>query len=170
MNLSSNLDRGDSLLPKNATPLTPADAAVALLTLADGRYILQERDPKPWIFYPEHWGLFGGAIEEGETPEQGLVRELEEELQLKIDCDRLTYFTQLSYDLTQLSGPVLRRWFYQVTVSDSEWATAVLGEGRAVGAFDLRDAFRDLRIVPYDEFALWLHGSQERLVFEPPVL
>ena len=41
--------------------LTPSDAAVALIVLDDGRYLLQLRDQKPKIFYPGHWGLFGGA-------------------------------------------------------------------------------------------------------------
>ena len=62
--------------------LTPGDAAVALIVLEDGRYLMQHRDQKPGIFYPGHWGLFGGAIDADETPEIALRRELEEELGL----------------------------------------------------------------------------------------
>ena len=36
----------------------------------------------PEIFFPDHWGLFGGATEPGESDEQGLRRELMEELTL----------------------------------------------------------------------------------------
>lgn len=32
--------------------------------------------------YPGYWGLFGGSIEGDETPEEGLKREAEEELQI----------------------------------------------------------------------------------------
>ena len=46
----------------------------------DSHFLLQHRDRDPTIFYPDHWGLFGGSIDAGETPEQGLLRELEEEL------------------------------------------------------------------------------------------
>jgi 8-oxo-dGTP diphosphatase len=46
----------------------------------DSHYLLQHRDRDPGIFYPDYWGLFGGCIDPGETPEQGLLRELEEEL------------------------------------------------------------------------------------------
>ncbi len=45
------------------------DAAAAIIFLDDGRYLMQHRDDKPGIFYPDHWGLFGGAIEPGEDPE-----------------------------------------------------------------------------------------------------
>ena len=48
--------------------------------LQDERLLLQYRDPDPAIHFPSHWGLFGGAIEPRETPEQGLARELREEL------------------------------------------------------------------------------------------
>ena len=32
----------------------------------------------------EEWGFFGGGIEEGETPEQAVIRETEEELRYKL--------------------------------------------------------------------------------------
>jgi 8-oxo-dGTP diphosphatase len=43
-------------------------------------YLLQLRDFKPSIIYPGHWGAFGGAIEEGESPETAIYRELKEEI------------------------------------------------------------------------------------------
>ncbi|MCM1983940.1 NUDIX hydrolase [Lyngbya confervoides] len=44
------------------------------------RFLMQLRDPLPTIVYPGHWGLFGGHLEPGESPEQGLRRELWEEI------------------------------------------------------------------------------------------
>jgi 8-oxo-dGTP diphosphatase len=43
-------------------------------------YLLQLRDFKSSIIDPGHWGLFGGSIEEGESPRAGLCRELTEEI------------------------------------------------------------------------------------------
>src|SRR6266487_1499884 len=80
--------------------LLPGDAAAALIELADGRYVLQLRDAKPHIFYPDHWGCFGGAIDSGETPEAALVREMGEELGLSLGKAALTRFTRFTYDFT----------------------------------------------------------------------
>ena len=43
-------------------------------------YLLQLRDFKPSIIYPGHWGVFGGAVEEGESPRTAIGRELTEEI------------------------------------------------------------------------------------------
>lgn len=49
-----------------------------------GELLLYLRDNKPDIPFPDHWDLFGGHIEEGETPEQALVREVKEELGIEL--------------------------------------------------------------------------------------
>jgi 8-oxo-dGTP diphosphatase len=55
--------------------------AVALALLErEGRWLLQLRDDVPGIVAPGHWGLFGGHLDPGETPEQALRREVEEEI------------------------------------------------------------------------------------------
>jgi 8-oxo-dGTP diphosphatase len=46
----------------------------------DGRWLIQLRDEIPTIVAPGCWGLFGGHLEPGETPEQALRRELLEEI------------------------------------------------------------------------------------------
>jgi 8-oxo-dGTP diphosphatase len=45
-----------------------------------GEILLYMRDNKPGIPFPNHWDLIGGHVEEGETPEEALVREVKEEL------------------------------------------------------------------------------------------
>ena len=46
----------------------------------NGKYLMQLRDNIPTIVHPGVWGLFGGHLEPGETPEAGLKRELIEEI------------------------------------------------------------------------------------------
>ena len=46
----------------------------------DGRWLMQLRDEIPTIVAPGCWGLFGGHLDPGETPEQALRRELLEEI------------------------------------------------------------------------------------------
>ena len=44
------------------------------------RILLMLRDDKPDIPYPDTWDVPGGHVEIGETPEECIVREMEEEL------------------------------------------------------------------------------------------
>jgi 8-oxo-dGTP diphosphatase len=55
------------------------EVALALLE-QDGLWLLQLRDDLPGIIAPGCWGLFGGHLDPGETPEQALRRELVEEI------------------------------------------------------------------------------------------
>jgi 8-oxo-dGTP diphosphatase len=57
-----------------------AISATALIIDAQGRFLLQHRDDKPDIYNPGLWGSFGGGIDPYEAPEDGLRRELREEL------------------------------------------------------------------------------------------
>lgn len=55
-----------------------------LLFDRDARLVIYLRDKKPGIPFPNHWDFFGGHLETGETPEEGLLREVEEELGLAL--------------------------------------------------------------------------------------
>jgi 8-oxo-dGTP diphosphatase len=52
--------------------------------------LLYLRDNKPGIPFPDYWDLIGGHVEEGETPEEALVREVKEEL--NIDLKDYTFY------------------------------------------------------------------------------
>lgn len=53
--------------------------ALAILYSSD-QFLMQLRDNIPSIVYPGHWGLFGGHLEAGETPDVAVERELLEEI------------------------------------------------------------------------------------------
>jgi len=71
-------------------------AAGVLLLGRDGRLILQLRDDIPTIDNPGRITPFGGAAEAGETPQQCVVREIEEETGLRLDPATLVYVGEMS--------------------------------------------------------------------------
>jgi 8-oxo-dGTP diphosphatase len=66
------------------------EIAAIILENDKGEFLLYLRDNKPTIPFPDHWDLIGGHIEKGETPEQALIREVKEELD--IDLKEYTFY------------------------------------------------------------------------------
>lgn len=58
--------------------------AAIILENDNQEILLYLRDNKPTIPFPDHWDLIGGHVEEGESPEEALVREFKEELDLDL--------------------------------------------------------------------------------------
>ncbi len=92
-------------------PLRGDDAVAAIITVEDGRYLMQLRDDIPRIFYPGHWGCFGGAVGPGEECDARAVRELEEELEMQ--ALTATEFVTLDFDLTKLGQKQCYRTYYR---------------------------------------------------------
>lgn len=66
------------------------EIAAIILENDKGEFLLALRDDKSWIPFPNHWDLIGGHVEEGETAEEALVREVKEELD--IDIKEYTFY------------------------------------------------------------------------------
>ena len=64
--------------------------AAIILENEKGEFLLYLRDNKPGIPFPAYLDLIGGHVEEGETPEEALVREVKEELD--IDLKEYTFY------------------------------------------------------------------------------
>lgn len=141
--------------------LIPSDAAAAIIVVEDGRYLLQLRDSRPDIWFPDHWGLFGGAIDPGESAESALARELREEIGLEVQT--LRYFTTLRYDMSFANAGEIARVYYEVEATIAETDRLELREGRQMGLFSANQIANELRLTPYDAFCLWLHAFRGRI-------
>jgi 8-oxo-dGTP pyrophosphatase MutT (NUDIX family) len=146
--------------------LRPSHAVGALLQLSDGRYVMQLRDSNPDIFYPDHWGCFGGAVDDGEAPATALLRELEEELSVIVQPADVTRFTEFTFDFGFAGDGIRVRTYYAVTLPRADTHGLVLGEGADLAAFEAETLLAMPRVVPYDAFALWMHHARARIA--PP--
>jgi 8-oxo-dGTP pyrophosphatase MutT (NUDIX family) len=136
--------------------LKPANAAVALILDEQARYLVQLRDSKPTIFFPDHWGCFGGALEPGETDEGCLARELDEELGLDLRQCAVRHFTTFTFDFGFAGGSVIHRAFYEVAATEAALGNLTLREGRSMQLFPGPELLT-MQVVPYDRFAIWMH-------------
>lgn len=141
-------------------PLRPGDAVAALLVLDDGRYVMQLRDVLPNIFYPNHWGCFGGAVGDDEAPGDALTRELQEELEYTPRTSK--EFARFEFDFSKLGSSSVYRIYYEIQVPDAAFNRFVLHEGAAFEAMEGRNLLMDHKVTPYDAFALWMHMSRKR--------
>lgn len=87
--------------------------------------LLQLRDDKPTIPYPNMWTIPGGHIEEGETPEECIRREMLEEMALVIARVHLFMVKELAEE-TEI---------FLWTRADFDTTTIPLMEGQAVRWF-----------------------------------
>ena len=147
----------------SARPTLRLDNAVAAIIMVEQRkYLLQLRDDKPEIWYPAHWGLFGGSVDPGEDEIAALRRELREEIEFDLDARRAKLFTRFDFDLRPAGRGNYFRCYYEIAMSGDEFSRLVLHEGANMSAFESAEALA-LRLSPYDGFALFLHDQNTRL-------
>ena len=113
---------------------------VALLILYDqnGKMLLQQRDEYAPT-YPNLWCFFGGGLDSGETPDQALQREAQEELQYTPKAPRLLSVHQYQ-DVTH--GIAGRKYYFVEACMDKR--PLRLGEGQGMGWF----AFSEMASLP----------------------
>ena len=119
------------------------EVAAAVMLRADGSEFLLAQRPEGKV-YAGYWEFPGGKVETGETPEETLVRELEEELGIKtkVPCLAPLTFASHTYETFHLLMPlyVCRRFE----------GTAQGREGQAI-KWVRPKALRDYPMPPADE-------------------
>jgi 8-oxo-dGTP pyrophosphatase MutT (NUDIX family) len=135
-------------------------AVAAIITDEHGRYLMQLRDDIPRIFYPGHWGCFGGAVGSGEKPLEALQRELAEELEMPPSAAE--EFVTFDFDLTKLGQKLCYRAYFEIKFTSAEISRFVLHEGSEMRLFEAKQLFDCPNVTPYDSFAIWIHFARHR--------
>lgn len=85
-----------------------------ILINSQKQVLLVLRDDKPSIPFPNTWALLGGYIEENESPEAAILRELREEINLELteiqlfkyyawaECDEYIFWHQIDLDIDKI--------------------------------------------------------------------
>jgi 8-oxo-dGTP pyrophosphatase MutT (NUDIX family) len=109
----------------NAIPLNP-----------EGKILLQQRDDRPDLSFPGCWTTFGGAVEEGETPDEAIRRELLEEIELELP---MKLWRVDDYHIERSGQKIVYKSHTYVGRIDRAAAEIKLNEGQALGYFGLED-------------------------------
>ncbi len=124
----------------DAGPLSWRPVAALALFDRSGRLLLQQRPPGK-----RHGGLWefpGGKVEPGETPRAALVREIAEEIAIRLDPEEL--------EAGLLAEEVCEPPIVLLLYTARRWRGTVAGlEGQAWGWFDLASA-AGLELAPMD--------------------
>jgi 8-oxo-dGTP diphosphatase len=109
----------------------------AALVTHNHKILLFHRDNNPDIVDPDKWSLIGGHVEEGETYDEALLRELEEEISVRP--------SQYHFLFKWVGHREEHLHFYHVPLSDEEASRIKLGdEGQEVRFF----TFDEMESVP----------------------
>lgn len=101
---------------------------VLAVLLVGGRYVMQLRDDKPGIAAPGLWGLFGGEVERGEEPSAAVLREVEEELSIRLTSCCFLFDVE---DHLQASGDTAVYSLFEADMT-RQWGLHHLREGQDV--------------------------------------
>jgi 8-oxo-dGTP pyrophosphatase MutT (NUDIX family) len=100
------------------------EGSVILLVDSQNRVAMQLRDDKLDLPAANQWGLFGGLSGEDETPETVILREIHEELCVRLNPKKLSFYRK-----HYLPDQNLTTWIFRYPVTD-ELENAVLQEGQ----------------------------------------
>ncbi len=129
----------------------------ALVVDQAGRYLMQLRDDIPWIAYPGHWCLFGGAVEPGEDDLAGMRRELIEELAFDpVDLSRVIDF---DYSIPRHGVRIRRVAVFETVIGDDLKSDLVLNEGAEMRFLTVNELLSQDRVVPWDLCMVMMHAN-----------
>lgn len=109
------------------------------------KLLIYQRDKKPGLKFAGLWDFFGGGRENGESPSQCLVRELQEELEITILTDQVIF----SKVFPAMHDPSIDAYFMVVNLTDSQAGNFNFGsEGIRCKFVGIKQFMNDTTVVP----------------------
>jgi 8-oxo-dGTP pyrophosphatase MutT (NUDIX family) len=129
----------------------------AIIFSKDGKVLMGRKDPSKGGVYTDCWHIPGGGVDEGETLEHALIREVQEETGITITTDQMQPLTPIGSGtakkvLRETGEKVLCHMaFHRFDIRIQQNADDIIlsgnGEFIEMQWFD-RDALRDIKQIP----------------------
>jgi 8-oxo-dGTP diphosphatase len=132
--------------------IAPREFAPTIVIDDQGRFLLQQRDNIPGIFYPGKIGFFGGHREGNETFLECAVRELHEELGLYFSPERFEFLARYEGPDLAIHGGTLRINFFVVRNVPSD--KLAVTEGKPLFVFPEEIRGLEERMTPTSRYGL----------------
>jgi len=112
----------------------------AYLYSKDNKLLMGRRDPSKGGVYPDCWHIPGGGIDDGETKEEALIREVKEEVNLDISPYTIEF---LSDDYSDTTEKILKDTGerVKVTMAFNNYKVVISDKNNT-----------DIKVVPTEEF------------------
>ncbi|MBN1778606.1 MAG: NUDIX domain-containing protein [Candidatus Buchananbacteria bacterium] len=101
------------------------------------KYLFVLRDNKPNIPNPNMWGLFGGGIEPGESPDETIRREIAEEVDIDVFDIKKIYCQKIVHNVQGQQREITGHYFVGKTNVD-DLPEIELREGQKMSFFHLK--------------------------------
>ena len=124
------------------------------IVLVNNKYLLQLRDNKKQIFYPNFWGLFGGSLNKYENYRNAVEREMKEETNLKVKAVRKILSVNFNVITSKRKRGIT---YFECKILNKD--RIVLNEGKKYEFFSFKQ-IKKLNIVPMDFVAINSHHSK----------
>lgn len=116
------------------------------------KYLIQKRSNKKNIYFPNLFGVFGGTVEKKEKTIRAIVREIFEELNIKLNSKQVKFFFKISI----FSRHFLKnrsRFYFFVNILKSQLNSINLKEGQSYHLINI-NKIKKLDFVPWDLSAI----------------
>lgn len=135
--------------------------ASAVIIYFKEKILLVLRSNNKKIFYPNHYGLFGGAKEKNETYLGAAKRELLEETNINILKQDIKYLLDINFSFPNSKLINRKIYTYQINNLNKFKKFFILGEGVSQKFFTYNQIKNLSNIVPYDKLAIDLFFARK---------